>query len=47
MDPVPSKVGGDPFEPLKAEIEARVRKAAREEIIKWALILWIARKALR
>jgi hypothetical protein len=36
----------DPFEPLKADIEARVRKAAREEMIKWFVILLVARKAL-
>ena len=42
----PAKIG-DPFEGLKAEIEIRVRKAAREEVIKTAVILWFIMKALR
>jgi hypothetical protein len=36
----------DPFEPLKKDIEARVRKAARDEVIKWTIILFIARRVL-
>lgn len=46
METAPAKIG-DPFEPLKAEIEARVRKAAREEMLKWTVILYIARRVLR
>lgn len=36
----------NPIDELKADIEARVRKAAREEVIKWTIILWVARKVL-
>jgi hypothetical protein len=42
-----AKLGRDPFEPLKADIEDRVRKAARNEVIKWTIIMWVVKEVMK
>lgn len=41
----PATVGG-PIADFKKDIEDRVRKAAREEVIKWTIIMWIVKRYL-
>jgi len=42
----PAALGG-PLADLKKDIEDRVRKAAREEVIKWTIIMWIVKRYLQ
>jgi len=37
---------GGPLADLKKDIEDRVRKAARDEVIKWTVIMWIVKRYL-